>query len=150
MLCLSLPVPFTIDALLSVCWCEYNSNTVRNCLSECAELETFFCILSIGDVLYFLMALKKYVYHCFISVTNTTEDKLVFFNLLMCSNSSSVPWTAHVWTQTIKCIDKPETVEPDMSQTVFECDCLVFFLSAWSTRWDWFKPNFPASLDWNH
>lgn len=26
--CLSLAVPFTIDALLSVCWCEYNTNTV--------------------------------------------------------------------------------------------------------------------------
>ncbi len=80
---LSSAVPFAIDTLLSVRWCEYNSNTVWNSLSECVELEKdFFCILSIGDFLYFLMAFKKYVYHCFIFVTNTTEDRLVFSTCL--------------------------------------------------------------------
>lgn len=54
LLCLSLAVHFAIDTLLSVCCCECNTITVWNFLSECVELEEdFFCILSIGDVLYF-------------------------------------------------------------------------------------------------
>lgn len=80
----------------------HNTNTVWICLSECVELEEdfcIFCILCIGDVLYFLTALKKYVYHCFIFVTNTTQDKCgFFFQLFLCTNSSSVPWIVPSWT----------------------------------------------------
>lgn len=79
MLCLSLAVPFynrrlTVSVLVRV---QHKYCVI---LSECVELEedfAFFCILCIGDVLYFLTAFKKYVYRCFIFVTNTTEDNFL-------------------------------------------------------------------------
>lgn len=51
-------------------------------LSQCVELEeAFFCIFCVGNVLYFVTAYKKQVYHYFIFLTNITEDHfvLVFF-----------------------------------------------------------------------
>lgn len=85
--------------------------------SECVELEEdflFSCILCIGDILYFLTAFKKYVYHCFIFVTNTTGDKLFFSTCFCVPIHPQFPELCNYGLQTIKCIDKPETREADL------------------------------------
>lgn len=65
------------------------------------------CILCIGDVLCFLTAFSKYVYRCFIFVTNTTEDTFVFSTCFFVPIHPQFPELCKYELPTMKCINKP-------------------------------------------
>lgn len=102
--------------------------------------KTFFSLYIISVVWIFLKTFKKYVYHCFIFVTNTTEDICLGFFCVCVIVCVCVCIPIHTYfLRNLKCVDKTEKLEPDLSQSVLKTFLLEYQMSVAYTSFHTFR-----------